>query len=98
MPRGGHGRLVRAAVAVSATLSLLIGIGSAYGFVAYKQVDDTGVIEGFGLDDPRATEGGQAAPTGPCIDVCNYLLLGSDSRTGLGRRARPVRHGPADRW
>ena len=88
--RSSHGRLVRAAVAVSATLSLLIGIGSAYGFVAYKQVDDTGVIEGFGLDDPRAKEeGGQAAPTGPCIDnVCNYLLLGSDSRTGLSADER----------
>lgn len=81
----GHGTLVRTAVAISATLSLLIGLGSAYGFVAYKQVDDTGVIRDFGEGDLGATRGeGEDAPTGPCIDnVCNYLLLGSDSRAGL---------------
>ena len=36
-PAAGHGRVARIAVAITATLSLLIGVGSAYGFVAYRQ-------------------------------------------------------------
>lgn len=80
-PTHGHGRVARIAVAVTATLSLLIGVGSAYGFVAYKQAG------GDGPTIPPPT--GSAPPEvqralGPCVeDVCNYLLLGSDSRAGL---------------
>ncbi|MET0801501.1 MAG: LCP family protein [Actinomycetota bacterium] len=81
----GHGRLARAAVAISATLSLLIGIGTAYGFVAYQQAGDAG--RKFDLTDGDGggvQANGEELPTGPCIDdVCNYLLLGSDSRAGL---------------
>lgn len=80
-PTHGHGRVARIAVAVTATLSLLIGVGSASGFVAYKQAG------GDGPTIPPPT--GSAPPEvqralGPCVeDVCNYLLLGSDSRDGL---------------
>ena len=80
-PAAGHGRVARIAVAITATLSLLIGVGSAYGFVAYRQAGAEGTnprgewippsAEGSTSDDPRAR------------DVCNYLLLGSDSRAGL---------------
>ncbi|MEX1262403.1 MAG: LCP family protein [Actinomycetota bacterium] len=79
----GHGRLARIAVALTATLSLLIGVGSAYGFIAYKQAGDVPRIDL--TPDGEGVQGeGEEAPVGPCIDdVCNYLLLGSDSRAGL---------------
>jgi LCP family protein required for cell wall assembly len=85
-PAPGHGRLARAAVAITATLSLAIGVVSAYGFVAYQRATDADrVFDLTGDDDPGAQPGGEEErPTGPCVDdVCNYLLLGSDSRAGL---------------
>ena len=79
----GHGRVTRIAVALTATLSLLIGIGSAYGFVAYNQAGDVPTID-LTPDGEGVQAEGEEAPVGPCIDdVCNYLLLGSDSRAGL---------------
>jgi len=86
----GHGRIARAAVAITATLSLAIGVGSAYGFVAYRQAADPDRTIDLtpGDTDTRAGEDEQR-PTGPCIDdVCNYLLLGSDSRAGLSAAER----------
>ena len=84
---GAHGRLARAAVAITATLSLLIGIGSAYGFVAYRQAGTVGTNEGF-LPPETAGED-QPTSDDPCAeDVCNYLLLGSDSRAGLTAEER----------
>jgi LCP family protein required for cell wall assembly len=78
---GPHGRLVHWLVGVSATLAIVISAGSAYGFVAYQQAQN----EGTGVDIVDRSQPSSAdAPTGPCIDdVCNYLLLGSDSRQGL---------------
>ncbi len=77
----GHGRVTRLAVALTATLSVLIGIGSAYGFVAYQQAGDSGPT--IPTPDPSAPIEVVEA-TGPCVDdVCNYLILGSDSRAGL---------------
>jgi LCP family protein required for cell wall assembly len=76
----GHGPFARAAVALTATLSLLIGVGTAYAFMAYKQADDGPTIPPPTGSTPPEVE--QAL--GPCVDdVCNYLLLGSDSRAGL---------------
>jgi LCP family protein required for cell wall assembly len=77
-----HGRGTRLAVAVSATLALLVGAGSAYGFATYQQAKGEGTIV-WTPERPSA-----AAPDpdvgGPCVrNVCNYLLLGSDSRSGL---------------
>ena len=77
-----HGRLARAAVAITATLSLLIGIGSAYGFVAYRQAGTVGANPDFLPPDEAGED--QPSSDDPCAeDVCNYLLLGSDSRAGL---------------
>jgi LCP family protein required for cell wall assembly len=76
----GHGPFARAAVALTATRSLLIGVGTAYAFMAYKQADDGPTIPPPTGSTPPEVE--QAL--GPCVDdVCNYLLLGSDSRAGL---------------
>src|SRR5918993_244250 len=80
-PERRHSRLARVAVAVSASLSLVIGVGSAYGFVAYQQAGDDGptVPPPTGSPLPEVEQA-----FGPCVeDVCNYLLIGSDSRAGL---------------
>jgi LCP family protein required for cell wall assembly len=81
VPPHGHGRLARAAVAVTAVLSLIIGVGSAYGFVAYRVAGDDGPT----VPPPTGSPLPEVAQAfGPCVeDVCNYLLLGSDSRAGL---------------
>jgi len=75
-----RGRLVRVFVAVSATLALLVAAGSAYGLVQYQAANRNKHPIDLGSTGPS----GSPAPVGPCIDdVCNYLLLGSDSRAGL---------------
>jgi LCP family protein required for cell wall assembly len=82
----GHGRLARVAVAITASISLLIGVGSAYGFVAYRQAAG----EGPTIPPPTGSPIPEVARAlGPCVeDVCNYLLLGSDSRAGLTAEER----------
>ncbi len=81
VPTHGHGRFTRAAVAVTAVLSLIIGVGSAYGFVAYRQAGSDGPT----IPPPTGSPLPEVERAfGPCVeDVCNYLLLGSDSRAGL---------------
>jgi LCP family protein required for cell wall assembly len=77
-----HGRATRLLVGVSATIALMIAAGSAYGFAAYEQARGEGTIGGFEARGSTA----QAQPDvgGPCVrNVCNYLLLGSDSRSNL---------------
>ena len=79
-PRPPHGRLARLFVAVSATLALVVAAGSTYGFVAYYQAGHKGVVK-WGKDGSSQPSG---VAVGPCAkNVCNYLLLGSDSRKGL---------------
>ena len=86
-----HGRPVRTLVGASATLSLVIGAFAAYAAVSYVRARDLGT-QTFG-------DGSAASPdpaVGPCADnVCNYLLLGSDSRKGL-TPAEIELYGPAD--
>ena len=91
MPSGeatprGHGRLTRVAVSVTAVLSLIIGVGSAYGFVAYRLAGSDGPT----ISPPTGTPLPEVERAfGPCVeDVCNYLLLGSDSRAGLSAAER----------
>jgi len=84
MSEGSHrsGRAIRVAVAVAASLSLIVGAASAYAYVLVVQNNATGVTC---FTDCGAS--GTTTPTkyiGPCAShSCNYLLLGSDSRTGL---------------
>lgn len=79
--RGRH-RFVRALVGVTASLSLVVAAASAYGYVAYNKAQ--GSVTHF------HTGGSSGAPTrdfGPCVNnVCNYLILGSDSRAGLSQQ------------
>jgi anionic cell wall polymer biosynthesis LytR-Cps2A-Psr (LCP) family protein len=77
----GHGRLVRASVGIIATVALLVGLVTAGLTVRWVQLRNVGTEEGpFGAEP----EGRSAAPRDGCAtQVCNYLLLGSDSRAGL---------------
>jgi LCP family protein required for cell wall assembly len=78
VPPPRHGRVVRAFVAMSASLALLIAAGTAYGIAEYRSASTGTVPIGMGSSNSPN------APVGPCINgVCNYLLLGSDSRAGL---------------
>jgi LCP family protein required for cell wall assembly len=83
MPSNRSGRISRILVAVAASLSLLIGAVTAYGLVVLQINEDTGGVSGFHPPPgPEATATPEA--TGPCTNQsCNYLILGSDSRTGL---------------
>ena len=75
-----HRAFTRAFVGITASLSLLIAAGSGYAYVAYNEAQ-----RGIGRIGPPPT--GATGPQhdfGPCVDnVCNYLILGSDSRAGL---------------
>jgi anionic cell wall polymer biosynthesis LytR-Cps2A-Psr (LCP) family protein len=77
-----HGALTRALVALTASLSLIVGIGGVASALRWVQLRDVGTHEGFRGTHPS---GASAAPqTGRCAqEACNYLLLGSDSRAGL---------------
>jgi LCP family protein required for cell wall assembly len=79
-PPRGHGRLARTLVGITATIALVVGAFSAYAMISYVYAGGAGT-ESFGT----APDGGSQDPAvGPCVeDVCNYLLLGSDSRKGL---------------
>jgi LCP family protein required for cell wall assembly len=72
------GRLARILIGVAVVMALLIAIGGTYSFAKYERLGSVGT-GGWGSPQPSAVSG-----VGPCVkDVCNYLLLGSDSRAGL---------------
>jgi LCP family protein required for cell wall assembly len=72
------GRLTRVLVGATATLALIVGAFSGYALFSYLGARGEGIIP---IGEP--TDGAEEA-VGPCVhDVCNYLLLGSDSRKGL---------------
>jgi LCP family protein required for cell wall assembly len=76
-----HGRWVRALVAVTASLSLVVAIVGASTAAGWIHLRGVGTDKGF---HPTSVSGSPAPPTGKCSDrPCNYLLLGSDSRAGL---------------
>jgi anionic cell wall polymer biosynthesis LytR-Cps2A-Psr (LCP) family protein len=80
--RARLGRSVRVLVAVTASLSLFVGIATAVATVRWVQLRRIGISDDFHRADPSGSP--TPAPAGPCADqACNYLVLGSDSRTGL---------------
>jgi LCP family protein required for cell wall assembly len=73
-PHRRLGRFVRVLVALSATMSLLVAAGGVFALARYQAAKTTGIDKNFASKDVG----------GRCVrDVCNYLLVGSDSRTGL---------------
>lgn len=82
-PPVSHGRTVRVLLAIAASLSLITGVAGGIGFASYRAAQGVGTEGGFYEPDPSASPG-EERPTGPCVNgVCNYLILGSDSRAGL---------------
>jgi LCP family protein required for cell wall assembly len=81
-PTAAHGRTVRALLAVGASLSLLAAVVGGVSFASYQAAVRVDTVPSFyASPDASASED---PPTGPCINsVCNYLILGSDSRAGL---------------
>jgi LCP family protein required for cell wall assembly len=78
--RSAYGRVARVIVAVTASLSLVVGVVGAASAVRWVQLRGDGVVAGYTPKEPS----GAPVPTGGCVDrPCNYLLLGSDSRAGL---------------
>jgi LCP family protein required for cell wall assembly len=81
-PPRPHGRIARVVVAITATVALLISAGSAYGMVVLVHEQNLGTTDNF--YKTGKSNGSDKGTPGPCAnDVCNYLLLGSDSRAGL---------------
>jgi LCP family protein required for cell wall assembly len=85
MSNARPGRLGRAAVAVSASLALIIAVGTAATAYRWYDLRDENVedFRGAGPSDPVGSRPNEPE-TGPCSRrACNYLVLGSDSRAGL---------------
>ena len=81
VPPRAHGRLVRAFLASTAVLSLVVGVVGAYGYSVFVQAKTTQIhLITSNSSGPVI----QPQAYGPCVNkVCNYLILGSDSRAGL---------------
>ena len=75
-PRGHH-RFARALIGVMASLSLVVAAASAFAYVTFNGAQ-------HGIRSIIEPSSGPQHEFGPCAnDVCNYLILGSDSRAGL---------------
>ena len=82
-PTSAHGRFPRTLVAVTASLSLVLGLASAAFAARWWEARTIGTEEFPGTTSEGAVPS-EAPETGKCADhPCNYLLLGSDSRAGL---------------
>lgn len=79
------GRVLRLLVAVTASLSLVLGLAMTGTAIRWVQLRGVGVVPGFpGGIPPSTVLPSPLPPTGACSkNPCNYLLLGSDSREGL---------------
>lgn len=75
-----YGRMTRALVAVAATLSLLVAVGAGIAARTLSRAGDVGT-DCFGGGSPPCAQQDVGGPCGE--EVCNYLILGSDSRRGL---------------
>jgi LCP family protein required for cell wall assembly len=83
-----RGHIAHWLVGISASLALVIAAGSAYGFVAYQQAGNRNPIDDALPSRPPSSPGALVSDD-PCSqDICNYLLLGSDSRAGLTAEER----------
>ena len=83
MSSGPLGRISRVLVAATASLSLVIGGVTAYGLVVVQINNSRNTDPSFNPPTSSGTSTPDAA-IAPCTtQACNYLILGSDSRTGL---------------
>lgn len=76
------GGFVRVLVAIAASLSLIGGLAVAAAAARWYSLRNVGVDATTFV--PTHGDSGTTWVTGPCsVRACNYLLLGSDSRSGL---------------
>src|SRR5262245_3794955 len=76
------GRLARGILATSASLALILGVGTAAVGVQWYRLQQVGTDETWVPPTPSGSDEGPR--TGECAEnPCNYLILGSDSRAGL---------------
>src|SRR5947207_7897232 len=91
-PPLGHpssGRVVRVLVALGAALALFVAAGSGVAFAYYLRVNGE-IPHPTGTPDPHVSDVLHHAQGSKIVDQCqetgcNFLLLGSDSRTGLSK-------------
>jgi LCP family protein required for cell wall assembly len=85
--RPTHGRAVRALVVGTASLSLVVALGTAFGAVKWYQLRHQGTDKTpfhRTIKSAPGTSSSEVPPSGDCSrDACNFLVLGSDSRAGL---------------
>jgi LCP family protein required for cell wall assembly len=75
---------IRVLIAITATLSLVVGLVTAAAAVRWVQARGEGVTPNGVFTRTAPTGTASPLPTGECSSgPCNYLLLGSDSRAGL---------------
>jgi LCP family protein required for cell wall assembly len=91
-PNTSAGRVVRVLVALGAALALFVAVGSGAAFAYYLHVNTQipHPIENKGAHQ-RENGAETHAPGSKIVDQCqetgcNFLLLGSDSRTGLSKQ------------
>ena len=77
---GSRGRVARTLLATTAILALAVGAAGAYGYMSFTRAQKA--VGSFTISpEPSAAA---EERFGPCVrNVCNYLILGSDSRAGL---------------
>src|SRR2546423_1785778 len=83
-PRAGHPRLRATFLVVAAVLALALIGGSAVAIAGIHYAESK--VPGLAVGPSCAGENGCLSDVLPCSNqVCNFLILGSDSRTGLSK-------------
>jgi LCP family protein required for cell wall assembly len=86
--RRSHGRIVRAFVVGTASLSILIGVGTAFSAanwvgLRHRGVDSTTFTRPTPTSSDDSNAGSELKTSNCSSGPCNFLVLGSDSRANL---------------
>ncbi len=86
--RPGRPRWKRAAIAVSTTFALLLGLIGVTGYLLYRHLDSNITVDSSANDELRTNgpspTGSAAAATDASLAPMNILVMGSDTRVGQG--------------
>jgi LCP family protein required for cell wall assembly len=94
-PPGRDGRRLRVLLALTATVALLVGLVGGLGFGSLVWAQHK--LNEHDVESRQDPETGEKIIGGPCVRrACNYLLLGSDSRTGLSHEDQVISGTNAD--
>jgi LCP family protein required for cell wall assembly len=92
-PRSDHGHTYRALLAVTASLALVVSMGAGIGYASFIWAQRSFQREESGQDPAHP---GKKIIDPICEKGCNYLLLGSDSRTHLDKQDQQISGTNAD--